>query len=154
MLDTPEIVRTTAQKAAVIHLVVPRSEIQNVFAPALHELESALKAQGVARAGPMFAHYLRIDPATFDFEVGLPVATPIEPAGRVKAGELPAAKVARTVYRGAYEGLHAAWIEFGEWVKSEGLSARSDLWERYVTGPESSSDPSTWRTELNRPLES
>jgi len=27
-----------------------------------------------------------------------------------------------------------------------------DLWERYLTGPESNPDPATWRTELNRPL--
>ena len=27
-----------------------------------------------------------------------------------------------------------------------------EVWERYVAGPESSPDPTAWRTELNRPL--
>ena len=34
--------------------------------------------------------------------------------GSGRAGELPAARVARTTYHGAYEGLHAAWVEFGK----------------------------------------
>lgn len=28
----------------------------------------------------------------------------------------------------------------------------NSLWECYLTGPASSPDPSTWRTELNKPL--
>ena len=49
---------------------------------------------------------------TFDFELGVEVSTPVKATGRVKPGELRAAKVARTVYRGPYEGLPAAWGEF------------------------------------------
>jgi len=70
----------------------------------------------------------------------------------VKPGQLPAATIARTVYHGPYEGLGAAWGEFGTWIKAEGLAPRADLWECYVAGPESSPDPSKWRTELHRPL--
>lgn len=50
-----------------------------------------------------------MDPDTFDFEVGVPVAAPVAAAGRVKPGELPAATVARTVYHGDYSGLGEAW---------------------------------------------
>jgi heme/copper-type cytochrome/quinol oxidase subunit 2 len=46
----------------------------------------------------------------------------------------------------------AAWREFGEWITAEGHEPAANLWEFYVAGPESSPDPSTWRTELNRPL--
>ena len=70
----------------------------------------------------------------------------------MKPGQLPAATIARTVYHGPYEGLGAAWGEFGTWIKAEGLAPRADLWECYVAGPESSPDPSKWRTELHRPL--
>ena len=38
MLATPQIVRTEAQEAAVIHLVIPRGEIRTVFGPAVGEL--------------------------------------------------------------------------------------------------------------------
>ena len=93
-----------------------------------------------------------MDPNIFDFEIGVPVTAPVAAAGRVKAGELPATRVARTVYRGPYEGLGAAWGEFDAWIAAEGYKTAPDLWECYVAGPESSPDPGSWRTELNRPL--
>jgi effector-binding domain-containing protein len=154
MLEQPRIVRTDAKRAAIIRLSVPREEIKNVMGPAIGEVIAAVSAQGVGPAGPVFAHHLRMSPALFEFEVGVPVRAAVEPTGRVEPGELPAAKVARAVYRGPYEGLYGAWTEFDGWMKAEGLKPASDLWECYVAGPESSSDPSTWRTELNRPLAS
>jgi len=61
--------------------------------------------------------------------------------------------VARTVFHGGYEDLGAAWGEFGKWISANGFTPAADLWEVYLAGPESGSDPATWRTELNRPLE-
>ncbi len=152
MLDKPQVLRTTAQPAAVIRLTVPRSEIQNVMGPSIGELMSVLAAQGITPTGPIFAHHLKMDSATFDFELGVPIGTPVAPSGHVVAGELPSATVARTVYHGPYDGLHTAWGEFDAWVRAEGHEPAQDLWECYVSGPESSPDPANWRTELNRPL--
>jgi len=152
MLDTPQIVQTEARQAAVIRLTIPRSQIQSVMGPAIGEVMGAIAAQGIAPAGPVFSHHFRMHPDTFDFEVGVPVARPVAQQGRVKAGRLPATTVARTVYRGPYEGLGAAWAEFGRWISSQGHTAAANLWECYIAGPESSPDPSMWRTELNRPL--
>jgi effector-binding domain-containing protein len=152
MLDTPQITKTAAQLTAVIHLTIPREEIRNVMGPGIGELMAALAAQGIAPAGPWFTHHLRMDPDLFDFEIGVPVTAPVAPAGRVKLGQLPATRVARTVYQGAYEGLGAAWGEFDAWFAATGHTLGTDLWEYYVVGPESNPDPVTWRTELNRPL--
>ena len=154
MLDKPTILETTAQPAAVIRLTIPREEMRLEMGLAIQELMSALAEQSVAPVGPMFSHHFKMDPAIFDFEVGMPIDVPITPSGRVKAGEIPAAKVARTVYSGPYEELGDGWGEFSKWISAEGHRTRPDLWERYVTGPESSADPATWRTELNQPLES
>jgi effector-binding domain-containing protein len=122
--------------------------------PGIGELRAAIAAQGIAPAGPWFTHHLRMDPDTFDFEIGIPVTAPVTAAGRMKAGQLPATTVARTVFHGNYEGLGAAWGEFGAWIAAERHTPGADLWECYVAGPESSPDPATWRTELNRPLTS
>lgn len=153
MLDTPVIAQTKEQSTAVIRLTVPRSEIQQVMGPAIAEVMQVIAAQGVAAAGPVFSHHFSMDPMAFDFEVGVPVAAPVSPAGRVKPGSLPATTVARTIYRGPYDGLGPAWGAFGRWIAAHGHKPAPDLWERYVTGPESGGDPSTWRTELNRPLQ-
>jgi effector-binding domain-containing protein len=152
MLDTPQITQTAAQLTALIHLTIPREEIQNVMGPGIGELMAAVAAQGIAPVGPWFNHHLKMDPGTFDFEISVPVMTPIAATGRVKAGQLPATTVARTVYHGPYEGLGAAWAEFNAWIAAQGHTAGPDLWECYVAGPESNPDPATWRTELNRPL--
>jgi hypothetical protein len=41
--------------------------------------------------------------------------------------------------------------EFRDWIAANGQKPAPDLWEIYLSGPESSPDPATWRTELNRP---
>lgn len=110
--------------------------------------------------------------ARFDFEVGIPVTSPITPTGRVIASTLPAFRVARATYlglsfidarhqlaselttsrfAGEYEGLGDAWGEFMGKVKAE-HAVRDELWEVYVTGPETGADSSKWQTELNLPL--
>jgi effector-binding domain-containing protein len=152
MLDTPQITQTAEQQTAVIHLTVPRSEIQNVMGPGISEVMAAVAAQGVVPAGPWFTHHLRMDPGIFDFEVGVPVDSPVLAVGRVRPGLLPAARVARTVYHGPYDGLGAAWGEFEAWITANGHTSGPDLWEVYVTDPSTDPDPATWRTEFNRPL--
>ena len=152
MIDTPHIVQTTAQTAAVIHLTIPRSDMMKVFGPAVSELMAALAAQGVKPDGAVFDHHLKMSADTFDFELGVMVSAPVMATGRVKPGELPAAKVARTVYSGPYEGLPAAWDEFTKWIKANGHQQADDLWQIYSVGPQSTPDPAGWRTELNRPL--
>jgi effector-binding domain-containing protein len=120
--------------------------------PGIKELMDVVKAQGVGPAGPWFTHHLRMDPETFDFEIGVPVAATVAAEGRVTAGHWPEMKVARAVHRGSYEELPNAWGEFDAWIKAHGHSPMPDLWEVYAAGPESSPNPADWRTELNRPL--
>ena len=152
MIETPKIIRTENRLSAVIHLTVPRNEIQQVMGPGLGELMSTIAAQGIAPAGPWFTHHLRMDPEVFDFEICVPVSGPVVATGRVKPSQWPAMKVAQTVYHGPFEGLGDAWGEFTDWIDAHGYRQAPDLWECYLVGPESSPDPADWRTELNKPL--
>ncbi len=152
MLETPQIVQSVAQFTAVIRLTIPRHEIQRVMGPAIGEVFAAVAAQGLTPVGPVFSHHFEMNPDTFDFEVGVPVASPVAPAGRVQPSRLPATRVARTTYRGPYEGLAAAWGEFDARVVADGHTPAANLWECYAAGPESNPDPASWRTELNRPV--
>ena len=152
MITPPSITQSTVHLAAVLHLTVPREEIRTVMGPGLAEVHAAVTAQGLAPTGPWFTHHLRMDPEVFDFEICVPVARSIAPAGRVRAAQLPARRVARTVFHGNYEGLAVAWGEFDAWIVANGHTPAPDLWEVYSVGPESSRNPDDWRTELNRPL--
>ena len=152
MIDTPRIIQTTSRLAAILRLTIPRSEIQSVMGPGFGEVMAAVKAQGSAPSGPWFTHHLKMDPAIFDFEICVPISAPIAAVGRVACGEMPAVRVARTIHHGPYDGLGAAWSAFDKWIVANGHVAGPDLYECYLAGPESSSNPADWRTELSRPL--
>jgi effector-binding domain-containing protein len=152
MIETPLKTQMTAQLTATIHLQIPRAEMPKLFGPAVNELMRVLGEQGVAPLGPVFAHHFSGSADTFDFEVGVPVAATVVANGRVRPGQVPAAPVVKTIYRGPYEALGDAWGNFDQWIKDNGLAAASDLWEVYVKGPESGDDATAWETELIRPL--
>ncbi len=152
MIEPPQIVETEARLIASIRLVARWDEMRAVMGPGVGELNAAVAAQCVKVTGPWFNHHFRRPTETLDFEICLPVASPVKPVGRVKPSELPAMRVARTVYHGGYEGLAGAWGELQRWIAANRLMPRDDFWECYVSGPESGADPAQWRTELNWPI--
>jgi len=149
MIEVPKIVQTTDQLTAAIRFRIPKADIQKVMGPAIEELMAVTAAQGVGPAGAWFSHHFRFDPDEWDFEVAVPVLAPVTPSGRVQPGRMPAARVARTIYHGAYDGMGAAWGQLTKWIEEHGHVPGRDFWEVYRTGPESSLDPANWRTELN-----
>ena len=152
MIETPQIVQTETLTMAKLYAKVPTSQIQSEMGKLVQEVIAEVQKQGIAITGPWFTHHFRRPDEFFDFEVCMPVATPIQPAGRVEPGEWPGMKVIRTIYRGNYSGLPAAWGEFMQWTDKEGLKLSPEIWERYLVNPNSESDPSKWTTEMNRPL--
>jgi effector-binding domain-containing protein len=152
MLDAPQVIQLASRPCASIHLLIPRDQIQAVMGPGLAELKATLAEQGIEATGPWFTHHLRMVPDAWDFEICLPVASPVAASGRVRPGEWPAMRVARTVYSGPFEGLGPAWGEFLGWIAGQGHAVGPDLYECYLSGPESGSDPAGWRTELTKPL--
>lgn len=152
MIETPQLTDVTATDIAFISLAVAHADMPKVMGPGIQEVMAVAKAQDVGPTGPWFTHHKRITSTGFDFEICVPVRSPVTPVGRVLAGKVATRKAARTVYHGGYEGLSGAWQAFGEWIAAQGLKPASDLYECYRVGPESSSDPADWRTELTRPL--
>ncbi len=153
MIDTPQIVQSPRQRTAAIHVTIPRSEIQQAFPPAVTELLSVLREQGIGPTGPLLSYHLRMPSDSFDFEIALPVESEVKSSGRVAASEVPAYKVARSIYRGPMEGLGSAWGELRNWVEANGHAGKPLMWESYLIGPDREPDPSKWQTQLNWPLE-
>jgi effector-binding domain-containing protein len=151
-VDQPNIVKTVAQKTAVVHIITPRERIRSVLGAGYRELMETISKQGIKPTGPWFTHHLRVDPDIFDLEIGVPVPTVISPDGRVIASELPATTVVRTIYHGDYERLEDAWAEFDQWVTANGYQLEESFFETYLVGPEASTDPDQWQTELKRKL--
>jgi effector-binding domain-containing protein len=142
--------------AAVIHFTIPRAEIGSVFGPAVEELIAALKAQNIAIAGPLFAHYLCESPDIFDVDVGFPTTTTTTLAnqGRVQSSTAPfAPKTAKATYTGPFDDLHQAWSDFGDQLAAAGYVRCTNNWEVYTVGPDMTDDPAQWQTDLFQPIE-
>lgn len=152
MLDEPQIIQTPARLTAFIPVMIPRERIREVMGPGIGELRSTVAMQGVEVTGPWFTHHLRLDPDVFDFEISVPVASPVAPSGRVRPGEWPAMTVARTILHGGYEQLGAAWEEFDDRVTALGHVLHPELRETYLVGPSENPDPASWETELTRQI--
>ncbi len=152
MIDAPERITTEPVAYAAIYQRIPTSEIMKVMGPTCAEIGRELVAQGIPPSGPWFTHHLERPREFFNFEVCFPVTQRIEPAGRVQPGLWPATDVVRTVYRGSYAGLPAAWGELEQWIKSQGLSAGSEFWEVYMVNPNDTDTPQDWVTQLNWPI--
>ena len=152
MIEPLRIVKTTSHHTALIPLQVPRAEIQQVMGPGLAELKAAVAAQNIAVVGPWFTHHVRDPGAIFDFEICLPVASPVAPANRVKPGEWPAMTIAQTTYHGGFEGLGSAWGEFIGMIKAAGHKTVDGLYETYAVGPEAGMDSAAWRTVLSKQI--
>ena len=150
MIEPSRLVTTTPRLVAFIPIRVTREKIREVMGPGLMELKAAVAAQNIAVTGPWFTHHVANPGDFFDFQICLPVATPVAPSGRTKAGEWPAMNVVQTTYHGGFEGLGAGWGEFMAAIAREGHKVADGLWEQYLVGPEAGPDSGAWRTQLSK----
>lgn len=163
MLSDHAIVEATPRPAACVRLTIPRSEMKASFGPAVGEVFTALRAQGLGPAGSLFAHHLDLSDETFDFCVGFPIddGAAFVPSGRVVQTTKPGGTMARAIYSGHYEGLPAAWFAFSTWINTQlaapgklhGKRRAKHILEVYLTDPAANPDPATWQTELSWPVE-
>ena len=113
----------------------------------------------VKPAGPPFLRYVVIDmDRELAIEVGVPVASPIEGAGDIKAGTLPGGRYAVLTHTGAPATLLAANKALLDWAAGQGLSwdmsdsADGQRWgcrlEIWLTDPSEQPDMTKWETQL------
>jgi effector-binding domain-containing protein len=86
-----------------------------------------------------------------DVEIGVLVAAPFEPAGRVIASELPGGEVATATHRGDYAQLGLTHDAVREHVAARGRELAGPCWEIYGHGRVEPSEPETEVFWLLRP---
>ena len=147
--------RTTqleAQPIVGIRATVAMKEIGNAMGPLFGEVHGHIQRSGGQPAGMPLALYHSIPGETVDLECAIPVASPLEGAGRVQAGELPAGTAATVTHVGPYDNLPQTWAALTAWMQSQGLEAAGSPWEVYVTDPGAEPDQSKWRTDIFFPV--
>lgn len=170
MTDTPTYLRpphegvsylVTQQIPTVVRLAqdVAPDGMPAIFDETFAALVPALAEAGVQIAGPAISLHHRMPGATMTFEVGFPVAAPLD--GQLEAGgitflpsSMPATQVATVSHLGGYDGLGDAWGRLMQQVAADGHQPALPFWEVYVTEPSPDLDPATLRTDLVLPYES
>ncbi|MFD2079432.1 GyrI-like domain-containing protein [Actinopolymorpha cephalotaxi] len=118
-----------------------------------------LAERGIAPAGAPFFRYHVIDmERELEVEVGVPVASPVDDDGPIRAGVLPAGKYVTLTHVGHPDRLIEVTAKLLEWAADRDLafdvekSERGDRWgsrlEIWHTNPAEEPDPSKWETEL------
>ena len=112
----PEITQRAAQHYAGISAWVTMMTIGSV-ADRIPEIFGWLGARGIAPAGPPFFRYHVVDmERQLHVEAGVPVASPGEDDGDIRAGTLPAGQLVVMTHTGAPDTLVAATAELLAWA--------------------------------------
>jgi DNA-binding transcriptional MerR regulator len=147
---------------AATHTLALRGEVTPAdFATFLGEayarLRTVAERAGAAPAGPFGALYPPevADDAVEQVEAFVPVGAPVAlPAdrGRVRLGELPAARVAVLVHAGSYDSLGDTYRRLGAWVAHNAAPAPLPVREHYLVSFDETDDLERFRTEVHWPL--
>jgi effector-binding domain-containing protein len=89
-------------------------------------------------------------PEDLDVEIGVPVASAVPIADE---HELPAARVAYTVYTGSYGGIGAAYEDLYRWIGRSGHKPAGPPRELYLVGPRHTDRPTEYVTEIELPIQ-
>lgn len=110
-----------------------------------------LSAQGEMPIGAPFVAYYTMDMADLDIEMGLPIARDLPGEGEVRAGELPAGKVASCIYTGPYDQMQPAYAALLQWIEAQGHPVTGVAYEFYLNDP-GDTPPEDLQTKIAFPL--
>jgi effector-binding domain-containing protein len=152
MSYTIEVEQQPRQPYVAVRTTVRLADIGQHMGILFGQLFSWLETNSVTPVGPPSARYLAVGPEEVEFEVGVPVAAPVEASGPVIAGIRPATTVAKALHVGPYDGIEAAYTAVMEWLGQNGKLVTGAMWEVYETDPEREPDPAKWRTWVYFPI--
>jgi len=135
-----------------VHERVKMADLTEYFERAFSTSAAALAEQGLAPAGPPLALYHGMPTDTVDVTAGFPVAGPARETGEVVVTALPAGTAITSIYTGPYDGMTRTYDQIAAWLQEQNLTPAVDMWEEYLTGPDTDPDPATWQTRIVFPL--
>ncbi|POH62509.1 AraC family transcriptional regulator [Cryobacterium zongtaii] len=135
-----------------VHENVKMADLTEYFGRAFEVSAAAMAAQGLTPAGPPLALYHGMPTDTVDVTAGFPIAGPAHGTADVVVTELPAGSAIASVYTGPYDGMTRTYDEIAAWLREQNLTPGMDMWEEYLSDPETNPDPATWQTRIVFPL--
>ena len=147
----PEVVSLEPTAVAVVRETVPMNELTSFFDRAFHAVAEAVGAQGVALAGPPFGAYYGMPTDTVDLAAGFPVQREVVATGDVVASTLPGGRAAQVMHVGSYDSLGQTYDRLFGWMRQQGLTPDSMMWESYLTEPDAD-NPDATLTRITWPI--
>jgi effector-binding domain-containing protein len=138
-----------------VRAVVRTLELVQFFDEACNQMKNYLAKAGVRTAGPAMSIWHSAPgqiPDGFDIETCIPIENLISPADPMRSRELPAGLQAFTVHYGAYDDMGNAFEAVWKWIQEHGYEMVGPPRDVVLIGPNETSDPSTYRTEIVYPV--
>ncbi|WP_147471520.1 GyrI-like domain-containing protein [Nocardia stercoris] len=123
----------------------------------MRELEALIQESGLTARGPATTtageHIPHTGAEMVQFDVPLELAPRLGPRTAAEVVVVPGTLVARTVHRGGYHGLGAAYRALWEWLRDSGFHPVGPPVQAYLVGPDEVVDPTQLLTEIRLPVE-
>jgi predicted transcriptional regulator YdeE len=138
----------------VVRRIVRMDQLAEFFSEAFGRCVEAAHSSHMEITGAPFAWYHGMPTTSVDVAAGIAVehVTGELPPG-VDAVERPGGRAVVAIHLGHYETLRDSYQHIESWMAEHELSARSDMWEEYLTDPGTEPDSSTWQTRIVLPLD-
>lgn len=152
-IEPIQVTEHAEQPTAVLHERVPLGDLPQFFGRAYHATMAAMQAQGLHPAGPPFSKYLgKPTGGVAEVEAGFPVSGPFSDADGVVAGILPGGQVVEATHVGPYDTMQHTYDEVMRYMGEHSLTPSDEMWEVYLSDPQTEPDPATWRTQIFWPV--
>ncbi len=132
---------------------VKARQIPRLFPKLIMEVIGFLENNKIKPFGAPLAIFYNWDKGKGEMEVGMPIAEPIIPEGRISASEIPGGKVVYVLYIGNLRKIKTIYDKMQGWIKDNNYSYSNIWWEVYLTDPRVEPDQNKWQTEVNLLLE-
>jgi effector-binding domain-containing protein len=150
-----ELIMIPEEYVAYIHTTGPITGIRDLMT----RLYAALDGAGVAPAGPPMARFFsaEFDPANTEYEVCVPIVPGADGSvpdtiGETHTDVIPAHQAMVAEHRGPYDTVSVSYEAIGEELNAIGYAVAGPATEVFLKGPESTSDPSEYVTEVRLPV--
>lgn len=149
--------RTLADVSALsISADIAHAHAERWCGAAFDELARVAKDAGLEPSGPgggVFSPELFTE-AAGPVAVYLPAgSTPISPSGRVRSTTIAGGEVLVALHTGPFADLDRTYAALGSAANDLGIAAHGAIREIYLVGPDQTSDPLRYRTEVCWPIE-
>jgi effector-binding domain-containing protein len=130
-----ELVDQSAQPTLSIRTNTSIKELPQELGKAYGAIGQYMGELGEQPAGAPYAAYFTFSMESMDIEIGFPVGGSLPGKGEIQSGDIPAGKVAQTIYTGPYNKIEPAYNALTAFVEQQGYEATGVAYEFYLNDP-------------------